>query len=188
MLSSAARFAGRTRGAGAPRSFASQARVLVLGAGLVARPLVEYLARPEGQSVTVVSGVPGEAEGMVQSKSNVTPLTMDVTASMDTIHALIEESDLIVSLLPAPMHIPIAESCISTGTDLVSSPPRHPRRCRPPRSDTAPTNPGPSTEPTRPTTGQPRFQPPPNAPPPPPHARSAPIAAAAAAAAAPPPR
>ena len=44
--------------------------VLILGAGLVAAPAVEYLARKAGRTVTIVSGIPGEATRLKASLGN----------------------------------------------------------------------------------------------------------------------
>ena len=57
--------------------------VLILGAGLVAAPAVEYLARKPGRTVTVASGIPGEAtrlKTMLGNPPNVVPLTLDVVS------------------------------------------------------------------------------------------------------------
>ena len=99
----------------------SQKRVLILGAGLVARPAVEYLSRKN--DVTVVSGLPEEAQNLVADvgRNNLTSRTIDVMEDMEAIEDLIADHDVVISLLPATMHVPIAESCISLRKSLVTA-------------------------------------------------------------------
>lgn len=98
-------------------------RVVVLGAGLVARPLVEYLSRDARHVVTVVSSVESEVEGLETIRPNVHGRVLNVGATDATpaIDELISSSDLVVSILPATMHVPIARSCIESGTPLVTA-------------------------------------------------------------------
>jgi alpha-aminoadipic semialdehyde synthase len=98
--------------------------VLVLGAGLVASPAIEYLARKPGRTVTVVSGVPGEATRLKNSLGNppnVVPLTLDVVGQADDIRTNIERSSAVLSLLPATMHVPIIQHCIHAGVPAITA-------------------------------------------------------------------
>ena len=98
--------------------------VLVLGAGLVAGPAVEYLARKPGRTVTVVSGAPGEAAKLKASlgdPQNVVPVQLDAVAQADEVLANITRSDVVLSLLPATMHVPIMEHAIKNGIPGVTA-------------------------------------------------------------------
>ena len=98
--------------------------VLVLGAGLVAGPAVEYLARKPGRTVTVVSGAPGESNKLKTSLGNplnVVPMTLDAVQQADEVLNQIAKSDAVVSLLPATMHVPIVTHAIATGIPAVTA-------------------------------------------------------------------
>ncbi|RLO07562.1 hypothetical protein DYB28_000243 [Aphanomyces astaci] len=99
--------------------------IVCLGAGLVSAPLVEYLTRDPNHSLTVVSGLPGEASAMAQkfTKKNraVKPATVDVGRDPRAVAALVAEADCVVSLLPAPMHVNIAKLCLDASTPLVTA-------------------------------------------------------------------
>jgi len=97
--------------------------VLCLGAGMVSEPLVEFLSRDTSTSVTVVSGVAGQAQALVErvARFNVTARTLDVLQDMSAVESLCARADCVVSLLPASMHVAIAETCIRTGTSLVTA-------------------------------------------------------------------
>jgi alpha-aminoadipic semialdehyde synthase len=96
-------------------------KVLILGAGLVSAPAVEYLSRKN--LVTVVSGIEGEASGLVSKvgRNDVNAETVDVSQDSGRIMELVESSDVVLSLLPAPMHVPVAKMCIGSKTPLVTA-------------------------------------------------------------------
>ncbi|MBW2732270.1 MAG: saccharopine dehydrogenase NADP-binding domain-containing protein [Deltaproteobacteria bacterium] len=93
-------------------------QVLLLGAGLVAAPAIRYLAA-RGISTTIAANNPerarlllGEAAGEV------------VTWSVEdhaTLAKLLEGSQVVISLLPAPMHLGVAQACIDAGRSLVTA-------------------------------------------------------------------
>lgn len=98
--------------------------VLVLGAGHVSGPLLEYLCRDPRILVTVVSSLEQEVEKHKQyavQHDNLRTLIMDVTRKHETLSKLIEESDLVVSLLPYSLHPMIAKMCIGGKTNMITA-------------------------------------------------------------------
>lgn len=98
-----------------------QEKVLVLGSGLVSTSLVEYLGRDKRREVTVVGAIESEARAVSKAAKNGRHVSLDVHNEMDRVTKLIEESNIVVSLLPAPMHSAIANACIEKSTDLVTA-------------------------------------------------------------------
>eukprot|EP00939_MAST-03C_sp_MAST-3C-sp1_P003035 g3035.t1 len=97
-------------------------RIAVLGAGLVARPLVEYLSRDARHAVTVVSALESEVKPLEDMRPNVYGRVLDVGGSdAPVVDEMIANSDVVVSILPAFMHVPIARSCVNHGTPLVTA-------------------------------------------------------------------
>jgi alpha-aminoadipic semialdehyde synthase len=96
-------------------------KVLVLGSGLVSTTLVEYLGRDGRREVTVVGAIEAEARAVSKAAKNGRHVSLDIQNGMDRVAKLIEESDIVVSLLPAPMHSLIANACIDKSTDLVTA-------------------------------------------------------------------
>ena len=86
-------------------------RILVLGAGLVAKPLVDYLATWNGFRLTVADIDLSKAEALTREYDNAVALCLDANdqAKLDE---LIAAHDLAVSLLPAPAHPSVARTCI----------------------------------------------------------------------------
>ncbi len=93
--------------------------VLVLGAGLVVRPLVRYLL-DLGWSVTVASRTLARAEALTGKHPRARALERKVRTGED-VADLVGAHDLTVSLLPAPMHPVVAEVCIARGKPMVTT-------------------------------------------------------------------
>jgi len=96
------------------------ARVLVLGAGLVAPPLVRYLLQ-RGVTVTVASQVVSRARELVGDHPQGHGIGLDVPGDMTALEELVEEADVVVSLLPASFHPVVARTCVEYGTHLVTT-------------------------------------------------------------------
>lgn len=94
-------------------------KVLVFGAGLVARPLVRYLL-DRGFGVTVASRTVAKAEALIDGHPNgrAAAWTVDQTEELTK---LVGEHDLAVSLLPAPNHPVIAKACIAAKKHMVTT-------------------------------------------------------------------
>jgi len=93
--------------------------VLVLGAGLVTRPLVRYLL-DSGFTVTVASRTVSKAERLIDghARGAAVALLADDTEKLDR---LVGEHDLAVSLLPAPLHPVVAKMCIKHKKAMVTT-------------------------------------------------------------------
>jgi len=92
-------------------------RVLVLGAGLVAKPLVDYLAGLEDTELTVADIVVSKAEGLTKQHSNATPMGFDA-GDEQRLSTLVEEHDFAVSLLPGEAHPTVARLCLEHGRSM----------------------------------------------------------------------
>ena len=94
-------------------------RVLVLGAGLVARPLVRYLLE-KGYQVTVASRTASKAEAMIAGHPAGKALALNVQD--ETVLAqLIRDCDLVVSLVPYTFHPVVARHCIANRKHMVTT-------------------------------------------------------------------
>ncbi|NOZ86693.1 MAG: saccharopine dehydrogenase [Deltaproteobacteria bacterium] len=95
-------------------------KVLVLGAGLVSRPLVGYLLEQGGFDVTVASRTVSKAEALVNGHENGEALSLDVSNEED-LEKLITRCDLAVSLLPYTYHVKVAKLCIKHQKSMVTT-------------------------------------------------------------------
>lgn len=98
--------------------------VLVLGAGHVSGPLIEYLCRDPNVHVTVVSSLEQEVNTVrkyASTHNNMRSLVMDVSRKQGALSSLVDESDLVVSLLPYNLHPMIAKICIQFKTNMLTA-------------------------------------------------------------------
>jgi len=95
-------------------------RVLVLGAGLVAGPLVRYLLDADRFTVTVASRTVEKARRLVGDAKNGEALGLDVHDEA-ALERLIADHDLSISLLPYVYHPLVARLCVKHGKDMVTT-------------------------------------------------------------------
>lgn len=105
-------------------------RILLLGSGLVAGPAVDvFLKRPDvslvigewgGTKLTAASNNVAEAQGLARGRKNVTTASLDVSDDA-ALGQAVAAADVVVSLLPAPMHPMVARHCIAHGRHLVTA-------------------------------------------------------------------
>ncbi len=95
-------------------------QVLILGAGLVAGPMVRYLLDQPGIQVTVASRTVSKAKALVGVHPHGTALALDVQ-DVGALDALARQSDLVVSLLPYTHHLSVAETCLRHRKHLVTT-------------------------------------------------------------------
>jgi len=94
-------------------------KVLILGAGLVAKPMVEYLLANRIR-VMVASPMKDNADKMISGN----PLGISLDWSMDdpaTLDRLVSETDVVVSLLPYKFHAEVAKFCLKNRKSLVTT-------------------------------------------------------------------
>ena len=95
--------------------------VLVLGAGLVAKPLVQYLLDQPGYSVTVASRTVSKGTAMIGDRPNGRAVSFDITQDAEALGPLVADADLAISLLPYIYHLQVAEACIKNNCHLVTT-------------------------------------------------------------------
>lgn len=95
-------------------------RVLVLGAGLVSRPLMKYLTSREGFELTVATRTVSKAEALLQGcpRSRAVALNVNDEAALSR---LIAEHDIAVSLLPATEHVRVAKLCLAHNKHMATT-------------------------------------------------------------------
>jgi len=94
-------------------------KVLILGAGMVVKPIVTYLLKKDVQ-VTVATRTRIKADDIINSHPNGHSVawTVDKTQELDK---MIKEHDLTVSLLPWVHHVMVAKKCIAHKKNMVTT-------------------------------------------------------------------
>jgi len=94
-------------------------KVTIFGAGLVVKPMVDYLAG-KGYEITIASRTFSKAEKLAAPHSNATAKQF-LSDDEQAMEEFVKASDLVVSLLPATMHVKVAKKCIEFKTDMVTT-------------------------------------------------------------------
>jgi saccharopine dehydrogenase-like NADP-dependent oxidoreductase len=94
-------------------------KVLILGAGLVVRPIVQYLLQ-KGYYVSVATRTKSKADDMIggHKNGNAIAWTVEDEPALDK---MIAAHDLTVSLLPWIHHIMVAKKCVALKKDMVTT-------------------------------------------------------------------
>lgn len=94
--------------------------VLILGAGLVAEPLVRYLLDQPNFHVKVASRTVSKAKKLVgdHPRGEAQPQNVNDTT---TLRALISQADLVISMVPYAHHVTVASLCIELKKHMVTT-------------------------------------------------------------------
>jgi len=94
-------------------------KVLVLGAGLVSKPMVDYLLNKDF-FVRVATRTVSKAEALIKNHKNGEAVQW-VVEQKDKLEEMVKDSDLVVSLLPYIYHVQVAEVCIKYKKHMVTT-------------------------------------------------------------------
>lgn len=93
--------------------------VLILGAGLVAGPIIRHLLKQQ-YTVTVASNTPERAEELTERHANARVVDWSVEDD-DGLKQLVDDHDIVVSLLPYAFHLDVAKQCIASRKNMVTT-------------------------------------------------------------------
>jgi alpha-aminoadipic semialdehyde synthase len=115
----------------AEASAEKQKNVLLLGAGNVAGPIVDYLLRSGNNHVTVASWPVGSAQALIdktihtsdplRSNCAASDCNIGAAAAADQFGGLVEQADVVMSLLPFSFHPVVSDACLQHGKNMVTS-------------------------------------------------------------------
>jgi saccharopine dehydrogenase (NADP+, L-glutamate forming) len=93
--------------------------VLILGAGLVAKPMVEYLLE-NGFSLMIASPMKKRADEMIRGNPNGSSIDWSMN-NPAMLEKLVAEYDITVSLLPYKYHTDVAVACLRNRKSLITT-------------------------------------------------------------------
>ena len=94
--------------------------VLVLGAGLVTRPLVRYLLDQPDFKVIIASRTVSKAVKLIDGHERGEAKTL-LVEDTDHLNELISQADLVISLVPWTFHPTVAKLCLELNKHLITT-------------------------------------------------------------------
>ena len=96
-------------------------KILLLGAGLVTRPLTQFLLARGDIELTVASRTVAKAEALTEGHRNGRAVPVDITKEEAAVEALVGQANLVISLLPYIHHVKVADMCIAHRKPMVTT-------------------------------------------------------------------
>ncbi len=97
--------------------------ILIIGAGRSASSLIRYLlskAIEEKLHLIIADISLEQAQKKAKNHSNATPIALDIFDEVQR-HQAIKKASIVVSMLPAHLHIQVARDCLTYGKNLVTA-------------------------------------------------------------------
>jgi saccharopine dehydrogenase-like NADP-dependent oxidoreductase len=94
-------------------------KVLLLGAGMVAKPIAEYILN-NNIELTIASRTVAKAEKLIGNRLNGKAVSWTVE-DLTTLEQLVSSHDLVISLLPYAHHVTVAKLCIQYKKNMVTT-------------------------------------------------------------------
>jgi saccharopine dehydrogenase (NADP+, L-glutamate forming)/spermidine synthase len=95
-------------------------KVVILGAGLVSKPLADYFMDHCNYQVVMATRTVSKAQQIIGDRALGTAVAW-TTDKQKLLDELVSSSDLVVSMIPPTMHIPVAEACIKHRKNMVTT-------------------------------------------------------------------
>jgi len=95
-------------------------KILVLGAGMVSRPMITYLLNQPEYQVIMASRTVSKAEDMIHGHPQGKAFALDVNDDTK-VEDFVSNADVVVSLLPYTYHVKVAEFCIKHKKHLITT-------------------------------------------------------------------
>ena len=97
----------------------SSSSVLILGAGLIARPIIRYLLEKDIK-VTVASNTTERSDAMIDGHLNGASVYWEASDDV-SLKNLVSKHNLVVSLVPPGFHVMVANHCIAAKVNMLTA-------------------------------------------------------------------
>jgi len=95
-------------------------KIAVLGAGFVTKPAVDYFIDRCGYAVTVTSLKQSQAERLLGGRPSSRAMALSME-QLDRLDGLVGEVDLVLSMIPPSLHLPVAKACLKHRKTMVTT-------------------------------------------------------------------
>lgn len=95
-------------------------KVAIIGAGKMTKPLVDYFIDKCGYQVFMVNRTVAKAEEVINGRKLGTAFRWSADET-DALDSVVSQSDIVISMVPKPMHINVAKSCLRCNKNMVTT-------------------------------------------------------------------
>lgn len=95
-------------------------KVAIIGAGKMTKPLVDYFIDKCGYQVFLVNRTISTAEKVINGRELGTAVRWS-SGEPDALDRVVSKSDIVISMVPKPMHINVAKSCLRCNKNMVTT-------------------------------------------------------------------
>ena len=95
-------------------------KVLILGAGMVTKPMADYFLDKCKYHVVMATRTISKAEQIINDRSNAKTISW-TTDDRTLLDKLVNDVDIVISMLPPTQHIPVAKACLKYKKDMVTT-------------------------------------------------------------------
>lgn len=95
-------------------------KVAIVGAGMMTKPMVDYFIDNCGYYVIMINRTTSRAEKVIDGRKlgKVVSWSADEPEALDKV---IREVDIVISMVPKPVHIHVAKSCLRCGKNMLTT-------------------------------------------------------------------
>jgi len=95
-------------------------KVAIIGAGKMTKPMVDYFIDTCGYKVFMVNRTLATAENVIDGRK-LGEAVRWVAGDADALDKVVSQSDIVISMVPKPLHINIARSCLRCKKNMVTT-------------------------------------------------------------------
>ena len=95
-------------------------KVLILGAGMVTKPMADYFLDNCKYHVVMATRTISKAEQIINNRSNAQAVSW-TTNDHTLLDKLVDEVDIVMSMIPPTQHIPVAKVCLKYKKNMITA-------------------------------------------------------------------
>lgn len=95
-------------------------KIAIVGAGAMVKPLADYFIDTCGYEIIILARSINKAETIIADR-NLGTVVQWLDNDINVIDEVLEKVDLVVSMVPKPVHILVAEACLRKGVNMVTT-------------------------------------------------------------------
>lgn len=95
-------------------------KVTIIGAGMMAKPIADYLLDTCGYQITMVDMEVSKARKIIANRPHGKAVAITLKQSED-LDPVVKEADIVISMVPKPLHIHAAKSCLRHKKNMLTT-------------------------------------------------------------------